>query len=142
MSVSNYFLDTNIFLRIVVKDDQRKVAECEKLIQAVSEGKIKAFTSSLVLAEFVWTCQRLYKLNKSEVIQMLRGILSIKNLKIEDWPNPLIAVETYNKYPVKFIDAMIASYPLILNGSVKVISYDKDFDKLGVVRTEPDEVDF
>lgn len=134
------FIDTNIFLRVVVKDDRRKVADCETLIRSIIEGKIKAITSSLVLAELVWTCLSFYKISKFEVIKILRGVLSIKNLKIEDKFEPLSAIEYYTKYGVKFIDCLIASNPKAGSRKMKVISYDKDFDKLGVIRIEPDQI--
>jgi len=43
----------------------------------------------------------------------------------------------YSSKNVKFIDAMIASVDQIVSGSWVVVSYDKDFDKLGVKRAEP-----
>ena len=136
----SYFLDTNIFFRIIVKDDRRKAAACENLIKTISEGKIKAISSSLVLAELVWTSLRVYKISKPEIIKIIQGILAIKNLKIDDRPNPLLAVEYFEKHKVKFIDCLIASHPQIKERNIKVISYDKDFDKLGIIRLEPESI--
>ncbi len=140
MRDSSFFLDTNIFLRIVVKDDPRKAAECENLIEAISRKDIRAYTSSLVLAELVWTCLGFYKISKAEVIKIVQGILSIKNLKIEDKTNPFLAIQTYEFQRIKFIDALIASNPAIVKGKAKIVSYDKDFDKLDVGRVEPDQL--
>lgn len=140
MRDSSFFLDTNIFLRIIVKDDPKKVGDCENLIRLISKKEIRAYTSSLVLAELVWTCLGFYKISKAEIIKIIQGIVSIKNLKIEDKTNPFLAIQTYEFHGIKFIDALIASNPAIVKGKAKIVSYDKDFDKLGVGRVEPDQL--
>ena len=136
----SYFLDTNIFLRPVVKDDAQKVIACEGLFRLVTEGKIKAFTSHLVLAEFVWTSQKFYQISREEVSNILEGILGIKNLKIREKFNSSIAIQYYIQSNVKFIDALIASDSSIQKGTVKVVSYDKDFDKIKIPRIEPHQL--
>jgi len=51
-----------------------------------------------------------------------------------------LAIEIYEKFPVKFIDALIVSNPKIFKKEITIISYDKDFDKLNVKRKEPKDV--
>lgn len=46
----------------------------------------------------------------------------------------------FEQKPVKFIDALLASIKEIKEKKWKVVSYDRDFDKLGVVRIEPKEI--
>jgi predicted nucleic-acid-binding protein len=140
MKEFKYFIDSNIFLRPIVKDDSRKVKECEGLFEKIKLGEIKAFTSNLILAEIVWTGYRFYQIRKQELVKTLKGILGFKNLKIKDNFNPDLAIEIYSKLPVKFIDALIASNPSIFQKKIIVISYDKDFDKIGVKRIEPKEI--
>jgi predicted nucleic acid-binding protein len=53
MKEFNYFLDSNIFLRPIIKDNFQKVKECEILFEEIKRGKLKAFTSNLVLSEIV-----------------------------------------------------------------------------------------
>lgn len=140
MSDFNYFVDSNIFLRPIVKDDLEKVKECERFFEEIKEGKIKVFTSNLVLAEIVWVGSSLYKIKKDEIIKALKGILDFRNLKIVNNFDSRLGVEIYEKFPVKFIDALIASNPLIFQKKVIVVSYDKDFDKIGIKRKEPKEI--
>lgn len=137
MNGFEYFIDSNIFLRPIVKDDRQKVKECEKLFGKLKAGKIKAFTSNLILAEIIWTGGRFYKIEKRDLITAIKGILGFKNLRVVEASNPNLAIEIYEKFSVKFIDALIASNPAIFNKEVAVVSYDKDFDKIGVKRIEP-----
>lgn len=54
MKGSNYFIDTNIFLRPILKDDKKKVRDCRKLINKIKQGEIKAVTAAIVFAEIAW----------------------------------------------------------------------------------------
>jgi predicted nucleic acid-binding protein len=135
-----YFIDSNIFLRPVVKDDPVKVRECERLFEKISKGEINAFTSNLVLAELIWTGKKVYGIEKTELIKVLRGILDFRNLKIIDDFNSRLALGIYEKYSIKFIDALIASNPKIYKKEAIVVSYDKDFDKIGIKRKKPSQI--
>jgi predicted nucleic acid-binding protein len=136
----NYFLDSNIFLRPIVKDDLQKVKECENLFEKIKKGELKVFTSNLVLAEIVWVCSSFYEIRKEAILKILKSILKFKNLKIIDKFDTFLAIELFENYNVKFIDALIASNPAIFKKEVVVVSYDKEFDKIGVKRIEPRKI--
>ncbi len=140
MKGHRYFLDTNIFLRVIVKDNKEKLAACEALFEMIEQGKIKAFTSHLVLAEIVWTAQKSLGIPKKDIIKILEGILHIKNLKIEDGFDLSLAIHYFQTSPVKFVDALIASHTFIQKKETVVVSYDKDFDTIGIIRKEPSEL--
>lgn len=135
-----YFIDSNVFLRILVKEDERTFRECYQFLKLVDNRRLKAITSSLVLSEIDWVLEGFYKFKKSEVIKCLESILKLKGLKIIDKIEAILAVELYKKYNIKFIDALISSNPQIYQKKVIVVSYDKDFDKIGVKRKEPKEI--
>ena len=64
----------------------------------------------------------------------LRGLRVIDNYQLSK------SVEIFEKKPVKYIDAMIASVEPIQEKKWVVVSFDKDFDKIGVLRKEPGEI--
>jgi len=138
--MKTYFLDSNIFLRFLIGDNQKMLNECLSLIEAIKRGKINAFTSNLVLSEVVWTLGSLYKFSRTKIINAIRGIVGTSGLKICDGYMILAAMEIYENSSVKFIDSLIASIYEIYNRKWIVVSYDKDFDKLGVVRKEPSQI--
>ena len=132
-----YFVDTNIFLRTLVKEDEKSFRECYSFLDLIKKRKILAFTSSLVVAEIDWVLESFYKFDRLEVIRALGSILRLKGLKIIDKFNLKLALKIFKEKNVKFIDALIASNPAIFRKEVIVISYDKDFDKIGLKRIEP-----
>lgn len=135
--MEDLFVDTNIFLRFLLKDDRKKAGRCKKLFEKAKEGKVKLFTSDLVIAEVVWTLESFYKLGKKEVSENVRRLLTLKNLGIPGASLLIEALVIYEEKNVDFIDAY--NYILMLHGGVEsVASYDTDFDKLpGVLRQEP-----
>jgi len=132
-----YFVDTNIFLRTLVKEDEKSFRECYLFLDLIKKRKISAFTFSLVVAEIDWVLESFYKFDRSEVIRTLDSILRLRGLKIIDRVNPKLALKIFRDKNVKFIDTLIASNPAIFQKKVIVVSYDKDFDKIGVKRMEP-----
>ena len=49
-------------------------------------------------------------------------------------------MQIYEQNNIKLTDAFIASHPKIQSKEMIVVSYDKDFDKLSVIRKEPGEI--
>jgi len=135
-----YFIDSNIFLRALTKDNETQTKFCAKFLKAIKENKIDAYTSTVVLSEVVWTLQTYYHFAKENVIKALKSIINLRGLKIDDIYDHLEASELYDKYPIKFVDALIASDSQILEKKVTIVSYDKDFDKLSVIRKEPNDI--
>ena len=140
MAEPSVFIDTNIFLRVYARDDEAKANDCEQIIRAIQQGKLQAVTSEIVIAEFVWTSLSFYKIRKPVVIQMIKAILSLPNFYIQGVADMLVATELYETYSIKFIDAIIASCEIIEVGKLPILSYDKDFDKIGRQRYEPAEL--
>ena len=138
----SYFVDTNIFLRVIIKEDEKTFKECFQALEKIKSGKINAFTSSLVLVEVNWVLSKFYKFSKDKTCLALKSILNLKGLKIIDKHNPFLAISIYEKSNVKFIDALIASNFLTDRDKLNIIilSYDKDFDKIGVKRKSPNKL--
>lgn len=138
--MKRYFLDTNIFLRTLVKENEPSFKECCQLLKTVKLNKIKAVTANLVLAEVVWTLSSYYQFPKTKVIRAIKSIINLRGLKIIDGYNPLTTLEIFEDKNIKYIDALIASIEKVHSKEWIVVSYDKDFDKLEVLRTEPKEI--
>ena len=115
----SYFFDTNIFLRFLIEENKSITHECRSLFELVKNGSIRIITSNLVL---------------------LQSIVQMPQLSIDSTSNINDALAQYRLTKAKFIDCMIASSPLLRTKSLSIISYDRDFDKLGVKRLEPREI--
>lgn len=135
-----YFIDTCVFLRTLVKENEEIFKQCYLFLKAVKTNKIRAVTASIVLAEIVWTLNSFYQLPKPQVVEAVRSIVNLRGLKIVDKYNHLFSLDLYEKKKVKYIDAVIASIDEIQARKWIVVSYDTDFDKLGIIRKEPGQI--
>jgi predicted nucleic acid-binding protein len=140
MKEFNYFIDTNIFLRTLINDNEKFFNECIGFLELVKDGKIKAQTSYLVLSEVNWTLLSFYNSGKEKAVEGLYSIINLKNLKFSEKFNSSFGIQIYEQNNIKLTDAFIASHPKIQSKEMVVVSYDKDFDRLGVVRKEPGEI--
>ena len=139
-AAKTYFIDTNIFLRVLIKEDQKTFQECLEVLKLVRENKISAVTSTLVLAEIGWTLKSFYEIPKYKIAEMIESIINLRGLKIVDDFDPSLALEFFSQYNVKLIDAFIASLKPIAKKKWIVISYDKDFQKLPILTVPPSSV--
>lgn len=135
-----YFIDTNVFARLILEDNRQMYEECDKVLEKVRVGKIQAVTSTLVLAELGWLLKSYYELSKTKVVQSLKGTGSLNGLKIKGESDWIRAINLYERFSVKLTDAMIASIPEVISQEWTVLSYDEDFKKLPVKWTTPGEI--
>jgi predicted nucleic acid-binding protein len=134
-----FYLDTNILLSLLIeRDDKQK--ECLKLVEKIKQNKINAVTGNIVLAELVWVLKSYYGIPKKEISEKLRGITRLRGLKIIDDYDLSRAIDIYEKKSLKYIDALIASTKLVNLKKWVVVSFNKDFDKIGVLRKEPADI--
>ncbi len=132
------FLDTNILLCYLTRDDERKAQRALNLLMRIEQGEEKVITSSLVIFETVYTLQSLYKVPRPIIKEQILSIISMRNLSL---PDKSLYYQAFNLYVTKnisFADAFNAAY-MLAERVPNVYSWDRDFDKIeGIVRLEPE----
>ena len=135
------FLDTNIILRYLTKDDEAKAEACYELFEQVRQGNKELFTCEAVITEVVYVLSspRLsYQLNRDDIRARLLPILSLQGLVIPNKTIYIRALDIYVSHPqLDFEDAIAVAYMERI-GLTHIVSYDRDFDRVdGVERKEP-----
>jgi len=135
--MENKFVNTNVFLRYLTKDDPSKYERCRAMFKRALEGEITIATSGLVIAELIWTLLSYYKVPKAEVIEKVSVILGTKNLLIPDKNVLADALVLYARKNIDFIDAYNAVF-MKYQGLREIYSYDEDFETIeDIERKEP-----
>lgn len=127
-----YLLDSNVFLRVLVKEDEKDFRESFELLEKVKKAEIKAITAGVILAEVGWVLKSYYLLDRKDVAGKLAGIYRLAGLKIVDDYDWIEAIELYEKFNVKLLDAVLATMPGSAAKKWTIVSYDEDFKKLPV----------
>jgi|SRR4030066_1618652 len=129
------FIDTNIFLRYLTKDDPSKYDKCREIFKKAVEGKIELATSGIVIAELIWTLLSYYKAPKADVIEKISIIVSTENLHIPDKNIITDALVLYGRKNIDYIDAYNAVFMRYHNLN-EIYSYDEDFDMVEDIKRE------
>lgn len=133
------FIDANVFLRHLTRDDPDKAAACLALFQKARRREVLLTTSEAVIAEVVYvlSSKAVYNLPRDQIRARLYPLLSLPGLKLPQRKTYLRALDLYASYPLDFEDALIVAH-MERQGMAELISYDQGFDRVvGIRRLEP-----
>ena len=135
------FLDANVILRYLTRDDEAKARACYELFQRVQRGEEELAICEAIVAEvtYVLSSPRLpYRLSHEQIRARLLPLLTLRGLKLPQKRTCLEALDTYASAPsLDFEDALAAAH-MRQRGIVEIVSYDRDFDGVaGLRRVEP-----
>lgn len=124
-----YFIDTNYFLRLLLKDDKKQFNIVYKLFQEAVINKVKLHTSVIVFFEIYWVLSSFYKKNKQLCINLLDKILKMDFIQIENRDILKIALELYRLTGISLEDCYNISYSKIISVS-EFATFDKKINNI------------
>jgi predicted nucleic acid-binding protein len=134
------FLDTNILIRHITKDDPVRSPAAFALLQGIERGQISVWTTELVVAEaiFILTNRRTYNRSRENIRSVLLPILLLPGIKLANKRVYPRAFDLWVSLPdLSYVDAYHAAR-IEREASKALYSFDADFDKIpGLVRREP-----
>ncbi len=102
-------IDTNILVRFLVRDDESQFEKARRLIRRQIVAGRRVFVSQLVLLETEWVLRSRYGLQKSEIIEVVSGLLDANDVQFEDEPAVEEALFVWKDKPVGFADCLIGA---------------------------------
>ena len=135
------FLDTNVILRLLTRDDEAKAEACYELFQRVRRGEEELSTCEAIVTEVVYVLSspRLrYRLTHEQIRSRLLPILTLRGLKLPQKRVYLRALDLYaSSASLDFEDALAVAH-MEQRRITEIVSYDRDFDRVaGLRRIEP-----
>ena len=133
------FLDTNVLLRYLTRDDEAKAQKALALLQRVESGEERVGTSLIVIFEVVFTLERFYKVPRERIHSLISPIIAPRGLRLA---GRSLIERSLDHYPqvgqqISFADIYNAQYAQS-RGIEDMYSWDRDFDKIeGITRVEP-----
>jgi len=124
------FIDTSIILRLLVKDDESKAKAVEKFLKETKNKGIILYLLPVAIIETVFVLEKVYKLSRKTIREMVEAILNTPVLNIEMEDIFRKALMAYEKKNIKFVDAVMGYWGLE-RGFSTVYTYDeKDFKRI------------
>lgn len=133
------FVDTNIIVRLLARDDPIKMARCRALFERAARGELELVTSESVILEVVQVLSspRLYRMARADLAAVLRPLIEIKGLRLDHKRSVLRALDLYESTKLDFTDCLAIEHARRA-GLRGIYSYDQGFDRVpGVRRLEP-----
>ena len=133
------FVDANIFIRFITKDDPIKAEKCFRLFQEAEKRKILLVTTKSILAEVIYilSAKTLYALPPKKIKELLEPVIALKGWRIKWKKEFQLALEIYAEKNIDFEDALAAA-AMQAQKIETIYSYDRHFDRLSwIKRIEP-----
>ena len=117
-------VDTNVLVRLLVRDDAAQVKAAENFIE---KG---AWVSQLVLAETLWVLEAVYERSKSQLAKAIDLLLNHETLTLQDADVVSAALANFRKRPtLGFSDCLILEIARKA-GHLPLGTFDKSLGKL------------
>lgn len=118
-------VDTNIVVRIVIRDDLRQATSADRFIE---KG---AWVSSLALAEAMWVLGSAYGMGATDLATAVEMLLNHKDLTLEDSDAVVAALASFRSRPaLGFSDCLLLELARKA-GHLPLGTFDRDLSKFG-----------
>jgi len=134
--MNKLYLDTNVILDFIVRQQGENFIKAKKIFKQIEAEKTEVQLSILVINEAIWTIERVYKIKRTEYLQGLIDLFSLKSIKtLEIKKKDLFAIfKILWQKNVSFVDAYLF---FLSQDQGQIISFDKDFIKLSAKIYQP-----
>jgi len=117
-------VDTNILLRVLVKDDTGQMEKALSVLKNARRLGYELHVLPVALLEVVWVLEKVYRLPRSRIREVVEGIIFTPDLKVEKAQVFLEALQDYEEKNVKFADALMARWALS-EGLSGIVTFDR-----------------
>jgi len=117
-------VDTNVLVRLIVRDDAGQVRSADDFI---SRG---AWVSHLVLAETIWVLDAVYERTADQIAAALEMLLNHRDLSLQDADVVISALEQFKSRPALGFSDCLTLQIAYKAGHLPLGTFDKDLAKL------------
>lgn len=128
--------DTNILIRLFVKDDDVQI---EQLVGIIEQGKTTFYILSIVLIEAYWVLQRVYGFKKELILQVFEDFIESDGVELEEETIIQRTLNTFHKVNVDFVDVYLAEKSKGMELPVLTWNH-RDFKKLNCEYYRPQDI--
>ncbi len=138
--MADHFLDTNLIIRYLTKDNTDQAARAYYVFQRLETGQLTVAMCEGVLIEAVQvlSSKRLYNVSRQDIRMHLSTIIQLQGVKIPNKRTYLRALDLYASTTLDFVDVLIVAH-MERTKVRSVLSFDQGFDSItGISRQEPE----
>ncbi|GAN33777.1 MAG: tRNA(fMet)-specific endonuclease VapC [Candidatus Brocadia sinica] len=103
-------IDTNLLVRYLINDDQKKAEAVDNLLDKAMKGEVRIVVPSVVIAELVWVLESFYQMKADTILELVEAIVNTTGLDVTDKLTVISALRLYKNRNIDFIDAWIIEF--------------------------------
>lgn len=127
-----YFVDTNIILRYLLKDNLLQAQKAKAYFDKAKARKIQLILIPEIILEVEYVLRHVYQYPKINLVEDLEVIVDNQHLDVKHRSVLQSTIKLYKNIPIDLVDAVLFS--TAEENNAKVLSFDKDFQKLAKVK--------
>jgi len=120
-------LDTNIFIRFLMADDEKLYHETTQIFLDIENDNTHAIIIESVFAEIVFVLEKVYKVTRQEIADLLIKILELKGLRRTNVSLYKKALDIYQAKKIDIVDCLLLAFSEL--NKIELMSYDRDIKK-------------
>ena len=126
--MKRYLVDTNVFIRMLLRDIPSQHDAAVSLFTRAKEGKVSIFVLPEIFIEIDYVLTKVYALSKTKVIGTLEHIIATPYITIQERGLVTEMLTLYKQFSIKLVDAYL--FVAAKKEGAEVFSFDRDFQKL------------
>lgn len=124
-------IDTNVLVRYIAQDDPAQSKRASRLIEHECSAASPGYISLVVLVELVWVSESCYGATRTEIVDLVRKILSIRQLVTQEAEIAWKALRLFESCKADFADCLIERIAAAA-GCSTVMTFDKGAAQAGM----------
>lgn len=126
--MKKYIVDTNVFLRFLLKDHKKYYQTAKDYFTKAKKGKIKLVLIPEVVLEIDYVLRGVYSLSRKESAEILTKLVKSPDLEVKQREILIEAVENYKRLNADLADFFI--FEKAQQENAQVLSFDQDLKKI------------
>lgn len=124
-------IDTNVLVSYLAQDDPIQSARATRLLEQECSAATPGFVGLVILVELVWVSQSCYAATRAEIADIVRRILSIRQLVVQEAETCWKALRLFESSKADFADCL-AERMATAAGCTAMMTFDKAAAKSGM----------
>ncbi len=129
-------IDTNVLVRFFTADHSPEYIKLLQFFKDLENGDMHVELKLIVLFQTLFVLRSVYKVPKISVSEALLSLIEFKGIRIKEKKIVKKMLYLWGESNLEIVDCYLVAC-LEANKQTILYSYDKDFDKFGILRNEP-----
>lgn len=126
--MKKYIVDSNVFLRFILRDNERHYQIAKDYFSRAKHGKIILILIPEVVLEINYVLRGVYSLSREKSAEYLATFVKSPYFQVQERNVLMGAIEKYERLNIELADLFI--YETAQDKEAEVLSFDKDFEKI------------